>query len=201
MWEIFLRSQYQKKLFFSWAAGLFLFHGHWESLFPPLLWPLRSSELNLWPTFSNCTGFCSMHLFILIFLLALSYILTFIFSTLWFVHLFISVCMYILHPFSMCNIWLNVGSPGSSDGKKSTCSAGDLCSVPGLGRSSGGGHGNPLQCSCLENPMAEEPGGLQSMGSQRAGDTWALSTCVRCVSCESVYVQTHTHVCVVVCVC
>ena len=46
----------------------------------------------------------------------------------------------------------------------------DTSSIPGLGRSSGGGHGNPLQCSRLENPMdREEPGGLQSMGSQRVG--------------------------------
>ena len=36
-------------------------------------------------------------------------------------------------------------------------------------RSLGEGNGNPLQYSCLENPMEEEPGGLQSMGSQRAG--------------------------------
>ena len=41
----------------------------------------------------------------------------------------------------------------------------DAGSIPGSGRSPGGGHGNPLQYSCLENPMAEEPGGLQSMGS------------------------------------
>jgi len=39
-----------------------------------------------------------------------------------------------------------------SAGKESACNAGDLGSVPGLGRSPGGGHGNPLQCSCLENP-------------------------------------------------
>ena len=45
--------------------------------------------------------------------------------------------------------------------------AGDMGSVPGLGRSPGGGHSNPLQYSCLENPMAEEPGGLHSIGSQR----------------------------------
>ena len=38
--------------------------------------------------------------------------------------------------------------------------------MPRLGRSPGEGNGNPLQCSCLENPMAEEPGGLQSMGLQ-----------------------------------
>ena len=43
----------------------------------------------------------------------------------------------------------------------------DAGSIPGLGRSPGEGNGNPLQCSCLGNPMEEEPGGLQSMGSQR----------------------------------
>ena len=42
--------------------------------------------------------------------------------------------------------------PGGSDGRASTCNAGDLGSIPGLGRSPGGGHGNPLQYSCLENP-------------------------------------------------
>ena len=42
----------------------------------------------------------------------------------------------------------------------------DAGSIPGSGRSPGGGNGN-LQYSCLENPMTEEPGRLQSMGSQR----------------------------------
>ena len=42
---------------------------------------------------------------------------------------------------------------GDSNGKKSVCNAGDLGLIPGLGRSLGGGHGNPLQYSCLENPM------------------------------------------------
>ena len=46
-----------------------------------------------------------------------------------------------------------MGFPGGSDSKESTCSAGDLGSIPGLGRSPGGGHGNPFQYSCLENPM------------------------------------------------
>ena len=36
----------------------------------------------------------------------------------------------------------------------------DVSSITGSGRSPGGGHGNPLQFSCLENPMKEEPGGL-----------------------------------------
>ena len=45
------------------------------------------------------------------------------------------------------------GFPGGSDGKESACNTGDLGSIPGLGRSSGGGQGNPLQYFCLENPM------------------------------------------------
>ena len=43
--------------------------------------------------------------------------------------------------------------PGGSDGKESACNAGDPGSIPGLGRSSGEGNGNPLQYSCLENSM------------------------------------------------
>ena len=45
--------------------------------------------------------------------------------------------------------------------------AGDASSIPGSGRSPGEGNGTPLQYSCLENPMDEERGGLQSMGLQR----------------------------------
>ena len=45
------------------------------------------------------------------------------------------------------------GFPGGSDGKASTCNAGDPSSIPGSGRSPGEGNGNPLQYSCLENPM------------------------------------------------
>ena len=41
----------------------------------------------------------------------------------------------------------------ASDGKESACNAGDLSSIPGLGRSPGEGNGNPLQHSCLDNPM------------------------------------------------
>ena len=47
---------------------------------------------------------------------------------------------------------VSLGFPDGSDGKESTCNAGDLGSIPGLGRSPGGGHDNPLQHSCLENP-------------------------------------------------
>ena len=45
--------------------------------------------------------------------------------------------------------------PGGSGGKESACSAWDLGSIPGLGRSPGGGHGNPLKYSCLETPHGQ----------------------------------------------
>ena len=45
------------------------------------------------------------------------------------------------------------GLHGGSDGKESACSVEDLGLIPGLGRSPGGRNGNPLQYSCLENPM------------------------------------------------
>ena len=45
------------------------------------------------------------------------------------------------------------GFPGGSEVKASACNAGDLGSIPGLGRSPGEGNGNPFQYSCLENPM------------------------------------------------
>ena len=57
--------------------------------------------------------------------------------------------------------------PGGSEVKVSACNAGDLGSIPGLGRSPGEGNGNSLQYSCLGNPWTEEPGSLQSMRSQR----------------------------------
>ena len=58
--------------------------------------------------------------------------------------------------------------PGSLVGKESACNAGDMGSIPELGRSPGEGNGNPLQYSCpgKEISWAEEPHGLQAMVSQ-----------------------------------
>ena len=64
-----------------------------------------------------------------------------------------------------------MGFPHSSVGKEFACNAGDVGSIPGLGRSLGEGNGNPLQYSCLENPMDREPGRLQSKGSQESDTT------------------------------
>ena len=50
-----------------------------------------------------------------------------------------------------------MGFPGGSDSQECTCNAGDLGSIPGLGRSPGGGLGNPLQCFCWRIPMERGP--------------------------------------------
>ena len=64
--------------------------------------------------------------------------------------------------------------------KNSPANAGDIKEVdliPGLGRSPRGGHGNPFQCSCLENPWTEEPGRLQFIGLQRVTHDWSDLAC------------------------
>ena len=48
-----------------------------------------------------------------------------------------------------------LGFPGGSDSKESACNVAHLGSIPESGRSPGGGHGNPLQYSCLENPHGQ----------------------------------------------
>ena len=64
-----------------------------------------------------------------------------------------------------CHRQCPYGFPGGSDSKESVCNVGDLGLIPGLGRSPGGGHGNPLHYSCLETPM--------DRGAWRAMDcTW-----------------------------
>ena len=64
-----------------------------------------------------------------------------------------------------------IGFPGGASGKESTCSAGDsrdVGSIPGSGRSLGGGNGNHSSILAWKRiSQTEEPGGLQSMGSQR----------------------------------
>ena len=61
------------------------------------------------------------------------------------------------------DIFKKINSTGGSDGEvdnESACNVGDPGSIPGLGRSSGEGNGNPLQYSCMENSTEEEPGRL-----------------------------------------
>ena len=96
-----------------------------------------------------------------------------------------------------------ISSGGVSDGKESTCNVRDLGSIPGLGRSLGGGHGNPLQYSCLGNSHGQRrlegysPWGrkevdtIEQLGTQHRGSLFLLTP----ACCHSVqhYLYTHTH--------
>ena len=64
------------------------------------------------------------------------------------VNMWRKMCLIIKQP----NISLT-SFPGGSDGKESACDTGDVGLIPGWGRSPGEGNGNPLQYSCLENPV------------------------------------------------
>ena len=73
----------------------------------------------------------------------------------------------------LCHIWQPLpplrGFPHSSVGKESVCSAGDPGSIPGSGRTPGEGNGNPIQYSCLENPMDRGAGQAIVHGVTRVG--------------------------------
>ena len=60
---------------------------------------------------------------------------------------------------------------GASDGKESACNVGDMALIPGLGRSPGEGNGNPLQYSCLENPMGKGTWQATVHGVTKVSDT------------------------------
>ena len=73
------------------------------------------------------------------------------------------------------DIPISLGFPSCSDGKISACNVGDLASIPGSGRSSGEGNGNPPWYSCLENPIKGKICRLESMGLQRGRHNWETS--------------------------
>ena len=70
--------------------------------------------------------------------------------------------------------WKDLGFPGGSYGKESACNVGDPGPILGSGRSPGEGNVNPLQAWRIL--WTEDPGRLQSMGSQRVGHNWAINT-------------------------
>ena len=70
-----------------------------------------------------------------------------------------------------------MGFLGSSEGKVATCNVGDLGLIPGLGRSPGKGHGNPLQYTFLENPHGQRSlAGCSPWGCKESDTTEQLST-------------------------
>ena len=71
----------------------------------------------------------------------------------------------------------SLGLACGSDGKESACNVEDPGSIPGLGRSLGGGHGNPLQYACLENPHGQRSlAGYRPWGNKESDTTECLST-------------------------
>ena len=78
----------------------------------------------------------------------------------------------------------------SSDGKEPACNAGDPGSIPGLGRSPGEGHGNPLQYSCPENSMSRGAWRVTVQGLQRVGMTEQLTDVLELgVLCLFVFIE------------
>ena len=87
---------------------------------------------------------------------------------------YVSKIPFIFHPKYECLVVLS----GSSVGTESACSAGDMGSIPGLGRFPGEGNAKTTPVSLPGKiPWTEEPGGLQSMGPQRVGYAWVTNTC------------------------
>ena len=91
------------------------------------------------------------------------------------------------------------GLLGSSAGKESTCNAGDPSSIPGLGRSPGGGKGYPLQYSCLENPHGQRS--LAVHGVALSGTTERLSTQHSQFSFLNLYNQFPRFTFSIICLC
>ena len=98
-------------------------------------------------------------------------------------------CPFLKLGYLSFSYWFGVLYTSSgSDGKESACNAGDLGLIPGLGRSPGGGHGNPLQYSCLEKPHGQKGlVGCSPWGCKELDTTEQLSARMRARA------HTHTH--------
>ena len=122
-------------------------------------------------------------------------------SNLPFLHLLLADILNILfYLFGCAGSWV---FPGGSEGKESACSAGDQGSVPGSGRSLGGGHGNSLQYSCLENPRGRGAWWASFQGVTKCQtqlnplSMLGLSCCTQGLW----FSLWHVDLCVCVCVC
>ena len=71
----------------------------------------------------------------------------------------------------LCNLRFSLGFPGGSVVKNPSANAGDLVLIPELRRSSGEGNGNPLQYSCLGNPLSREAWKATGHGDAKESDT------------------------------
>ena len=83
-----------------------------------------------------------------------------------------------------------MGFPGGSYGKESICNGGDQGLIPDLGWSPGGGHGNPLQYSCLENPHGQRSlAGYSPWGHKESDMTEQLSTAQHAKMVNTVFIE------------
>ena len=98
-----------------------------------------------------------------------------------------------IHTHTHARVRKEMGFPGSSDGKESTCNAGDLGSITGSRRYPGEGNGYAFQYSFLRIPCTEEPGGLQSTGSPRVGHNWATNTFTLAHAKKQALIHTLLH--------
>ena len=88
-----------------------------------------------------------------------------------------------------------LGFLGDSGGKKSACNVGDLGSIPGMGKSPGGGHGNPLQYSCLENPHGQRSlVGYSPWGCKESDTTERHSTAQSSITVNCSHIISYTKI-------
>ena len=95
-----------------------------------------------------------------------------------------------------------MGFPAGSVGKESTCNVGDLRLIPGLGRPTGGGHGSPLQYSCLENPHGQRSlAGCSPLGKKDLDVTKNSTALLLCsvMNLSSVQFSSVTQSCLTLC--
>ena len=92
-------------------------------------------------------------------------------------------------------LWYTLTFPGGSVVREFACSAGDEGSIPGSGRSPGGGQSTHFNILVWRIPWSEEPGDLQSMGSQSIGHAWSdwahTHTCTYVTVSESQHPHQH----------
>ena len=88
------------------------------------------------------------------------------------------------------------GIPSGSDGKESAYNTGDLSSSPSLGRSPGGEHGNPLQYSCLENPLGQRSLLVYSTWGRKKSDTTDRLSTAQCVYTTGIKEVSKELICV-----
>ena len=102
-----------------------------------------------------------------------------------------SMCIY-LHITWVYNIYFTISFPHSSVSRESACNAGDPVLIPGSGRSPGEGNGNPLQYSCLENPVDRGAWWATAHGVTRVGHDLATKPPPR----YGDFIYIHIHICI-----